>query len=89
MPLYKRRLQAEPTAEVVVGELYRCYGELGDRGALVREHRRLRDAVRQMMSSPDDPEEDPELYEPESETTSLYEEILAELEARAAVGRSA
>jgi hypothetical protein len=42
-----------------------------------------------MMSSPDDPDDDPGLYEPESETTALYEEILAGLEERSAVGQSA
>jgi DNA-binding SARP family transcriptional activator len=87
--LYRDILKLEPTLEDIARNLYRCYGELGDRGALVREHRRLREAIRQMMSSPDDPEDDPQLYEPESETTALYEEILAELEVRSAVGRTA
>jgi len=86
---YREILKLEPTLEEVARSLYRCYGELGDRGALVREHRRLRDAIRQMMSSSDDPDDFPELYEPESETVALYEQILADLEARSAVGRSA
>jgi DNA-binding SARP family transcriptional activator len=87
--LYRDILKLEPTLEDIARSLYRCYGELGDRGALVREHRRLREALRLMMSSPDDPDDDPGLYEPESETTALYEEILSDLEERSAVVRSA
>jgi DNA-binding SARP family transcriptional activator len=86
---YRDILKLEPILEDVARSLYRCYGELGDRGALVREHRRLRDAIRQMMSSSDEPDDFPELYEPESETVALYEQILADLEARSAIGRSA
>jgi len=87
--LYRELLKAEPTLEDVSRGLYRCFQELGDRRALVREHRRLRDAIRQMLSSADDADDEPDLYEPETETITLYEEILADLETRAAVGRPA
>ena len=87
--LYRDILKLEPTLEDVARSLYRCYQEIGDRGALVREHRRLRDALRQMLGASDDPDDDPELYEPESETVATYEEALAAIEARSAVGRTA
>lgn len=83
--LYRDILKLEPTLEDVIRSLYRCYQELGDRGALLREHRRLQDALRRLLKSSDDPEEYPELYEPESETVAVYEEVLATLEARSAV----
>ncbi|MCC6177465.1 MAG: LysM peptidoglycan-binding domain-containing protein [Chloroflexi bacterium] len=86
--LYRDILKLEPTLEDVVRSLYRCYQELGDRGALLREHRRLQDALRQLLKSSDDPDDYPELYEPESETVALYEEALAALESRATVGPS-
>src|SRR5581483_10119211 len=53
--LYRDILRLEPTLEDVARSLYRCYQELGDRASLVREHRRLRDAIRQALSSPDEP----------------------------------
>lgn len=87
--LYRDILKLEPTLEDVARSLYRCYQDVGDRGALVREHRRLRDALRQMLGASDDPDDDPELYEPESETVAAYEEALAAIEARSAVGRTA
>lgn len=87
--LYRDILKLEPTLEDVARSLYRCYQELGDRAALAREHRRLRDAIRQALSSPDDPDDDPSVYEPESETIAVYEEALAAIESRSAVGRPA
>jgi len=87
--LYRDILRLEPTLEDVARSLYRCYQELGDRASLVREHRRLRDAIRQALSSPDEPDDDPTLYEPESETVAVYEEALAAIEARSAVGQPA
>jgi DNA-binding SARP family transcriptional activator len=89
VPLYRDILKLEPTLEDVVRSLYRCYQDLGDRGALVREHRRLRDSLRQMFGSSDNPDDDPEMYEPESETVAVYEEALAAIEARSAVGPTA
>lgn len=88
VPLYRSLLEAEPTLEDIARSLYRCYQQLGDRRALVREHRRLKDAIRRMFRTVDDPDDDPELYEPEPETVAVYEEVLADLEARAAAGRS-
>ena len=86
---YRDILKLEPILEDVARSLYRCYGELGDRGALVREHRRLRDAIRQMtelhrMSRTTSPS-----CTSRSETVALYEQILADLEAGSAIGRSA
>lgn len=85
--LYRDILKLEPTFEDVVRSLYRCYQELGDRGALLREHRRLQDSLRQLLRSSDEPDDDPELYEPERETVAAYEQALAALDARTAVGR--
>lgn len=83
MPLLKR-LQAEPTLEDVECDLYRCYRQLGDHGALIREERQLRQALREGYDDPSDPEDDPAQYEPEEATIRLYNEIRAELEAKGA-----
>jgi DNA-binding SARP family transcriptional activator len=83
VPVYRRLLKAEPILEDVVRELYRCYRDLGDLGALVREDRHLRQALREALADPDDPAEDPGLYAPEPETVALFRAIRAELEARA------
>ncbi len=83
-PIYRGLLKAEPTLEDVARSLYRCYQQLGDRTALIREHRQLVQALRQALRTPDDPEDDPQLYQPEPETIAVYEEVLADLEARAA-----
>ena len=85
--LYRDILKLEPTLEDVVRSVYRCYQELGDRGALLREHRRLQDSLRQLLRSSDEPDDDPELYEPERETVAAYEQALAALDARTAVGQ--
>ena len=79
VPLYRRLLLAEPTLEDVARELYRCYEQLGDRAALIREHRHLRQAIQQMFADPDDPE-DSEIYDPEQETIAVYDEALAAIE---------
>ncbi len=81
--LYKSLLKAEPTLEEVVRSLYRCYRELGDRASLIREHRRLRQALREAYQGHGEPD-DPDLCEPEPETVALYEESLADLEAKVA-----
>jgi two-component SAPR family response regulator len=83
VPLYRRLLKAEPTLEDVVRELFRCYQQLGDIGSLVREERQLRQALHQAYHDPDDPNDDPELYQPEPETTAVFQEALAALQARA------
>lgn len=85
VPLYKRLLQAEPTLEDIVRDLYRCYQQLGDLSALVREERQLRQALREVYYDPEDPDDDPERYPPEPETSALFDSIRAELEARADV----
>ncbi|MHB1131012.1 MAG: LysM peptidoglycan-binding domain-containing protein [Chloroflexota bacterium] len=85
VPVYKSILKVEPTLEDVVRDLYHCYRELGDRSSLIREDRRLRQALREAYGNPDDPEDDLDLYQPEPETVDLYEEALADIEARAAV----
>jgi two-component SAPR family response regulator len=80
VPLYKRLLKSEPTLEDVVRELFRCYGQLGDIGSLVREERQLRQALHQAYQDPDD---NPGLYQPEPETIAVFREALADLQARA------
>ena len=76
-----------PTVEDVVRELYRCYGELGDRNGLSLADRRLREALRASLADPDDPGDDATLYEPQDETVSTFRQVLAELSARAAQER--
>ena len=84
VPLYKSLLKAEPTLEDIVRELYRCYQQLGDLASLIREDRHVRQALREAYYDPDDPEDDPDRYQPEPETVELFEEICKELEAKAA-----
>ena len=79
--LYKDILKAEPTLEDVVRELYRCYQQIGDLSSVIREDRHLRQALRDAYYDPDDPEDDPERYQPEPETISLFDTIRSELEA--------
>ena len=57
VPLYRGLLKAEPVLEDVVRDLYRCYRELGDLAALIREDRHLRQALRETLSDPDDPDD--------------------------------
>lgn len=80
--LYKELLRAEPTLEDVVRELYRCYQQLGDLSSLIREDRHLRQALRDAYYDPEDPEDDPEHYNPEPETSFLFEQIREQFEAR-------
>jgi DNA-binding SARP family transcriptional activator len=92
VPVYRRVLAEDPTAEDVARELFRCYGELGDRAALLREYRHLRLQLRRAPADPEDAdaddrdeqgEQDDPLYEPEAETVAVYREELARLDARA------
>jgi DNA-binding SARP family transcriptional activator len=82
--LHKELLKAEPTLEDVVRELYRCYQQLGDLSSLIREDRHLRQALREAHYDPGDPEDDPERYQPEPETTAIFAEIREELELKVA-----
>lgn len=84
VPLYRSLLKAEPTLEDVVRELYRCYRQLGDLSSLIREDRHLRQALREAYYDPEDPEDDPERYQPEPETVELFERICKELEGKVA-----
>jgi len=84
VPLYKRLLKFEPTLEDVVRELFRCYQRLGDLGALVREERHFRQALRDAYRDPDDPDDDPELYQPEPETIAVFQEVFAHLQKKGA-----
>jgi DNA-binding SARP family transcriptional activator len=79
-PMYKELLRREPTLEDVVRSLYRCYAAMGDRAALVQEHRHLQEALSEMFNG------DP-LAKPQPETLAVYQEALATLRAEAA-GRS-
>lgn len=84
VPLYRQVLATEPTLEDIVRDLYRCYPQLGDLGALIREDRHLRQALRDAYYDPDDPEDDPGRYQPEPETLALFQAIRADLEVKAA-----
>ena len=76
VPLYKGLLKAEPTLEDVVRDLYRCYEQLGDLGALIREDRELRQALR----GEDDDSPSSDDCQPEKATVDLFKRIRAELE---------
>jgi len=84
--LYRDLLQDEPTLEDVVRQLFRCYQQLGDRGSLIRDERLLREAIRQRYADPDDPDRDPSFYQPEPETSRLFQEVLVGLDAGVASG---
>jgi len=86
VPLYRTLLKAEPTLEDVVRDLFRCYGQLGDLASLIREERRLCQALRQAYADPDDPDDDPNDYQPEPETVALFQEIRFALEAKSLNG---
>ncbi|MDE3075686.1 MAG: hypothetical protein KGJ86_09660, partial [Chloroflexota bacterium] len=78
--VYRALLEAEPTLEDVAQQLYRCYQRMGDRGAIVKEHHKLKDNLRQALYDPSDPDDDPDLYEPSAETVAVYAEVLADLD---------
>jgi DNA-binding SARP family transcriptional activator len=82
VPLYKEILKAEPVLEDIVRELYRCYQQLGDLTALIREDRHLRQALQEAYADPDNVKVNPNDYQPESETVALFNEIRHEVEAR-------
>ena len=62
----------------MVQDLFRCYRATRDLGALVREERELREALRRAYGDPDDPEAD-EGCQPEPETAALFREVCEEL----------
>jgi DNA-binding SARP family transcriptional activator len=80
--LYKARLKADPTLEDVVRELYRCYAAMGDLTSLIREDRHLRQALREAYPSPNNPDDDPDQYQPERATVELFHQLRGELERR-------
>lgn len=80
--LYREIVESDPLEVDAVHALYRCYQRLGDRASLMREHRHLRQALRQLMRTSEGSREDPELSEPDPATVALYEEILADLDTR-------
>jgi DNA-binding SARP family transcriptional activator len=78
IPLYRALLRAHPLAETLVRSLFRCYRLTGDRAALLREERRLCEALRPAAAG----EGDPARAEPEPKTSALFQRFLAELDAR-------
>jgi hypothetical protein len=78
--LYKGLLKLEPTLEDVVRGLYRCYQQLGDLGALLREDQELRQALHDAFG---DKKIDSGACEPSAPTRDLFRQIRAELETRA------
>jgi DNA-binding SARP family transcriptional activator len=81
IPLYRALVRAHPLAESLVRSLFRCYRLTGDRAALTREERRLREALRQAARDGDSGP-----AEPEPKTTALFQQIVAELDARQETG---
>jgi len=53
VPLLRNLLALDPTREDVVADLYHCYLELGDVGALVREERHFREALQNLFGDED------------------------------------
>ncbi len=49
VPLLRNLLALDPTQEDVVADLYHCYLELGDVGALIREERHFREALQNLF----------------------------------------
>jgi len=84
VPLLKELLQAEPTLEDVVRDLYQCFRDLGDLSSLLREDRHLRQALRDAYGSLDG--SDAEDVPPEPETEALFQEIRTEFNSRTAPG---
>jgi len=78
--VYRNLLRAEPTCEDVIRSLYTCYGEMGDRSALIRAHRQLRQALRDAYDRMDPADVRPEDREPEPETVRVYEEVFGILQ---------
>ena len=62
--------------------LFRCYGQTGDLGALIREERQLRQALLRDYGNPDDPDEDKDGCEPAADTTALLRQVCAEPKGR-------
>ncbi len=94
--LYRELAQADPGDESIWRALFRLHHRRRDRPALLREERRMRQALRE--SDPDDagdlgldPDVDPEVYEPSAETAFEFDRLLADLGGRgsAAVERRA
>ncbi len=94
--LYRELAQADPGDESIWRALFRLHHRRRDRPALLREERRMRQALRE--SDPDDaadlgldPDVDPEVYEPSAETAFEFDRLLADLGRRgsAAVERRA
>ncbi len=75
--VFRSLLDQEPIREDLVRRLYRCSQELGDRAAIMREHRRLEDSLRKAYADPDEPDDDPALYQPSAETMAAYAEALS------------
>ena len=86
IPLYKAVVQADPGRESAVRSLYRCYQQVGDRAALVRDHQSLKLVLRELYRDRDDPTAHPDVYQLEPETVALYEAVLAEMDAAARTG---
>jgi len=78
--VFRTLLDEEPVLEDVVRRLYRCYQLLGDRVAIVHEHKRLQESLRKAFADPEEPDEDADLYQPSAETAAAYAEALAELD---------
>jgi DNA-binding SARP family transcriptional activator/nucleoid-associated protein YgaU len=76
VPLYKEILSREPTLEDVIRPLYGCYAAMGNRAALVQEHRHLQEVLTEVFQG------DP-LAKPQPETIAAYQEALASLRAQA------
>jgi len=53
-------------------------------GFLIREDRHPRQALLEAHHDPEDPEDDPERYQPEPETVELFEKIRTELDGKVA-----
>jgi two-component SAPR family response regulator len=77
LELYREASELEPTDERVWLSLFRIHARRGDRPALVREERRLRAALRELVDDPDDTSAP---IEPSRSLTVEFQRLLAELD---------
>jgi DNA-binding SARP family transcriptional activator len=80
--VYRELTDIDPADERLWQALFRVHAERRDASALIREERRMRQALRDLAAEEDDPTADPRLEEPSRETTREFRRLLAGLRER-------
>lgn len=88
-PLYRELLRAEPLLKGVAGSLYRCYGAMGDRSALVDEHRWLEATLERRRLQAEAEGKPSMVYQVEAEALNAFHEVLRALDAGASAENAA